>query len=138
MIYEGAKLRVCQKTIYRYIYSKEGMDQELWWHLPEPRWSWKIEPVFNVDRITKETIQNGQKKDHSPEFKASAISAPNALCGTLMAHRPSTTRLEQVARLENQLWFRQPRLNIKSLGKYRVRQLTLEDGTRIFRYELDC
>jgi len=34
MIYEGAKLRACQETIYRYIYSKEGMDQELWWYLP--------------------------------------------------------------------------------------------------------
>ena len=37
MIYERAKLRVCQETIYRYIYSKEGMDQELWWYLPEHR-----------------------------------------------------------------------------------------------------
>ena len=34
MIYEVDKLRVCQETIYRYIYSKEGMDQELWWYLP--------------------------------------------------------------------------------------------------------
>jgi transposase, IS30 family len=34
MIYEGNKLRVCQQTIYRYIYSKDGMDQELWWYLP--------------------------------------------------------------------------------------------------------
>ena len=37
MIFEGAKLRVCQETIYRYIYSKEGMDKELWWYLPEHR-----------------------------------------------------------------------------------------------------
>ena len=37
MIHEGAKLRVCQETIYRYIYSKEGMAQELWWYLPEHR-----------------------------------------------------------------------------------------------------
>lgn len=37
MIYEGAKLRVCQETIYCYIYSKEGMDQALWWYLPEHR-----------------------------------------------------------------------------------------------------
>ena len=37
MIYEGAKLRVCQETVYRYIYSKEGMAQELWWYLPEHR-----------------------------------------------------------------------------------------------------
>ncbi len=37
MIHEGAKLRVCQETIYRYISSKEGMAQELWWYLPEHR-----------------------------------------------------------------------------------------------------
>ena len=37
MIYEGAKPRVCQETIYRYIYSKEGMAQELWWYLLEHR-----------------------------------------------------------------------------------------------------
>ncbi|WP_254884994.1 helix-turn-helix domain-containing protein [Salipiger sp. HF18] len=35
LIHEGATLRVCQETIYRYIYSKEGMAQELWWYLPE-------------------------------------------------------------------------------------------------------
>lgn len=34
MIYEGVKQRACQETIYRYIYSKEGMAQELWWYLP--------------------------------------------------------------------------------------------------------
>ncbi|MCU9838263.1 helix-turn-helix domain-containing protein [Ruegeria sp. WL0004] len=37
MIYEGAKLRVCQETIYRYTYSKEGMAKKLWWYLPEHR-----------------------------------------------------------------------------------------------------
>ena len=37
MIDEGAKLRVCQETIYRYIYSKEGMVQELWWYLTNHR-----------------------------------------------------------------------------------------------------
>ena len=37
MIYEGAKLRVCQETIYRYIYSKEGMAHDLWWYLPQHR-----------------------------------------------------------------------------------------------------
>ena len=37
LIQEGATLRVCQETIYRYIYSKEGMAQELWWYLPEHR-----------------------------------------------------------------------------------------------------
>nr|WP_253283282.1 IS30 family transposase [Ruegeria sp. HKCCD7559] len=37
MIYEGAKLRVCQETIYRYINSREGMADELWWYLHEHR-----------------------------------------------------------------------------------------------------
>ncbi|SDX82851.1 transposase, IS30 family [Ruegeria halocynthiae] len=37
MIYEGAMLRVCQETIYRYIYAQEGMTDELWWYLPEHR-----------------------------------------------------------------------------------------------------
>ncbi|WP_367181548.1 IS30 family transposase [uncultured Ruegeria sp.] len=37
MIYEGARLRVCQETIYRYINSREGMADELWWYLPEHR-----------------------------------------------------------------------------------------------------
>jgi IS30 family transposase len=34
MIFDGVKHRACQETIYRYIYSKEGMAQELWWYLP--------------------------------------------------------------------------------------------------------
>lgn len=33
MIFENAVPRVCQETIYRYIYSREGMKQELWWYL---------------------------------------------------------------------------------------------------------
>ncbi|MEM6310336.1 MAG: IS30 family transposase [Pseudomonadota bacterium] len=37
MMCEGAKLRVCHEIICRYISSKEGMDQEPWWHLPEHR-----------------------------------------------------------------------------------------------------
>lgn len=37
MIQERAKLRVCQETIYRYIYSKEGMREDLWWYLPTHR-----------------------------------------------------------------------------------------------------
>jgi IS30 family transposase len=37
MIFDGAKQRVCQETIYRHIYSKEGMSQELWWYLPMHR-----------------------------------------------------------------------------------------------------
>ncbi|WP_313851752.1 IS30 family transposase, partial [Parasedimentitalea psychrophila] len=37
MIYDNAALRVCQETIYRYIYSKEGLNKELWWYLPTHR-----------------------------------------------------------------------------------------------------
>lgn len=40
MIYEQTPQRVCQETIY-YIYSPEGMAQELWWYLPEHRKSRK-------------------------------------------------------------------------------------------------
>ena len=36
---EGARPRVCQKTIYRHVYSKNGMQSELWWHLPNHRMS---------------------------------------------------------------------------------------------------
>ena len=34
MMHERAKPRVCQETIYRYIYSKDGMRDDLWWYLP--------------------------------------------------------------------------------------------------------
>jgi IS30 family transposase len=37
MIEEQAPLRVCQETIYRYIYAKEGMREDLWWNLPTHR-----------------------------------------------------------------------------------------------------
>ena len=37
MIPEDAPLRVCQETIYRYIYSKEGQREDLWWYLPTHR-----------------------------------------------------------------------------------------------------
>jgi IS30 family transposase len=37
MIQERTKLRVCQETIYRYIYSKGGMRDDLWWYLPTHR-----------------------------------------------------------------------------------------------------
>lgn len=33
MIHEGAPLRVCQETIYRSIYAKEGQRDDLWWNL---------------------------------------------------------------------------------------------------------
>ncbi len=37
MIHEKVSLRVCQETIYRCIYSKEGMRDDLWWYLPTHR-----------------------------------------------------------------------------------------------------
>ncbi|WP_394181742.1 IS30 family transposase [Yoonia maritima] len=37
IIHEQAPLRVCQETIYRYIYSKEGQRDDMWWELPTHR-----------------------------------------------------------------------------------------------------
>ena len=37
MIHEKAPLRVCQETICRFIYSKEGLWDDLWWYLPNHR-----------------------------------------------------------------------------------------------------
>ncbi len=37
LIYENAPVRVCQETIYRFVYSAEGMKEDLWWYLPEHR-----------------------------------------------------------------------------------------------------
>ena len=34
---KGAAPRVCQETIYRHIYSREGQRADLWWHLPTHR-----------------------------------------------------------------------------------------------------
>ena len=34
---EGTKPRVCQETITRFVTSKEGMQHDLWWYLPEHR-----------------------------------------------------------------------------------------------------
>ena len=34
---EKAHPRACQETIYRYIYGREGMKQELWWYVPTHR-----------------------------------------------------------------------------------------------------
>lgn len=37
MIFEGENPRVCQETIYRYIYSKQGQRHDLWWYLRQCR-----------------------------------------------------------------------------------------------------
>jgi IS30 family transposase len=37
LIYEKAPVRVCQETIYRFVYSPEGMKEDLCWYLPEHR-----------------------------------------------------------------------------------------------------
>jgi len=37
LIYKKAPVRVCQETIYRFVYSAEGMSEDLWWYLPEHR-----------------------------------------------------------------------------------------------------
>lgn len=53
MIHENAPVRVCQETIYRHIYSKEGLRDELWWYLPTHR----------VARRPRRT-----RKKHPPKF----------------------------------------------------------------------
>ena len=55
MIQERAKLRVCQETIYRYIYSKDGMRDDLWWYLPTHR----------VARRPRRTRKRREPKFHS-------------------------------------------------------------------------
>jgi IS30 family transposase len=37
LIYENTSIRVCQETIYRFVYSAEGMKDDLWWYLPKHR-----------------------------------------------------------------------------------------------------
>ena len=37
LIYENAPVRVCQETVYRFVYSAEVMKEDLWWYLPEHR-----------------------------------------------------------------------------------------------------
>ena len=34
LIYENAPIRVSQETIYRFVYSAEGMKEDLWWYVP--------------------------------------------------------------------------------------------------------
>ncbi len=48
MIHERAPLRVCQGTIYRYIYSKEGQREDLWWYLPTHR---DVSILFRPDDV---------------------------------------------------------------------------------------
>jgi transposase, IS30 family len=53
MIQERVKLRVRQETIYRYIYSKESMRDDLWWYLPTHRVV-RPKPVMNkiIEAVT--------------------------------------------------------------------------------------
>jgi len=53
MIHDRAPIRVCQETIYRYVYSKEGQEKELWWYLPRHR---------------KNRIPRRARKRHKPKF----------------------------------------------------------------------
>ena len=55
MIHEKAKVRVCQETIYRYIYSKEGMRDDLWWYLPtdlRPKFPPALRGVLEVKSLS--------------------------------------------------------------------------------------
>nr|WP_150282415.1 helix-turn-helix domain-containing protein [Salipiger aestuarii] len=62
-IQEGAKLRLCQETICRYVSSKQGMAQKLWWYLPEHRK--RRAPEFDRDISTLNRPDNDA---HRREF----------------------------------------------------------------------
>ncbi|RAK11311.1 hypothetical protein ATI53_104911 [Salipiger aestuarii] len=62
-IQEGAKLRLCQETICRYVSSKQGMAQKLWWYLPEHRK--RRAPEFDRDISTLNRPENDA---HRREF----------------------------------------------------------------------
>ena len=51
---EKAPVRVCQETIYRFVYSDEGRKHALWWYLPEHR---------------RKRRKRGARKRTAPKFK---------------------------------------------------------------------
>ncbi len=51
---ENAPVRVCQETIYRFVYSEEGRKHDLWWYLPEHR---------------RKRRRRGARKRPAPKFK---------------------------------------------------------------------
>jgi len=67
MIFENVVPRVCQETIYRYIYSKEGIKQELWWYLPNHRKS-------RLPRRARKKLPSKFHRDVSILFRPDAVA----------------------------------------------------------------
>ena len=89
MIQERAKPRVCQETIYRYIYSKDGIRDDLWWYLPthrvarrprrtrrrrEPKFHRDVSILFRPDDVAHRR-QFGHWEGDLMLFKVSGASA---------------------------------------------------------------
>ncbi len=67
MIFENVQPRVCQETIYRYIYSQDGMSQELWWYLPLHRKS-------RLPRRARKKLPSKFHRDVSILFRPEAVA----------------------------------------------------------------
>lgn len=67
MILKRAKLRVCQETIYRYIYFKDGMRNDLWWYLPRHR-------VARRSRLTRRRRELTFHRDVSILFRPDDVA----------------------------------------------------------------
>ncbi|TDQ60451.1 IS30 family transposase [Maritalea mobilis] len=67
MIYEDVQPRVYQETIYRYIYSETGIEQELWWYLPLHRKS-------RLPRKARKKLPSKFHRDISILFRPEAVA----------------------------------------------------------------
>lgn len=67
MILDQSTPRVCQETIYRYIYSKEGKRDDLWWYLPTHR-------VARRPRRTRRRREPKFHRDVSILFRPDAVA----------------------------------------------------------------
>lgn len=75
MVFEGAMPRVCQETIYRYIYSKQGQRHDLWWYLPTHR-------IARRPRRTRRRREPKFHRDVSILFRPDDVAHLQAEIGT--------------------------------------------------------
>ncbi len=105
MIHDQAPLKVCQETIYRYVYSREGMAQELWWYLPTHRMSRKtLAP--DADHRAHKGLNNAIEVSHRPTHKREKIF------GRFKSHRQAQRFLS--ARDQINLLFRPRRYQLNA------------------------
>lgn len=140
MILENAVPRVCQETIYRYIYSAEGMKQELWWYLPNHRKS-------RLPRRARKKLKSKFHRDVSILFRPEAVAQRKQFGhweGDLMLFKQHfgqsnvTSLVERVSRftvlLKNQSKHTRPVMDkvttvMKSLPFVARRSITFDRGT---------